>query len=349
MHIMIADDDADDVEMFRSAILRQGHEPVCVTTLDSAARHIADALQPLDILFLDNVFRGAGPPEYGISRIEEFKANRPHLEIVVTTSEKVDPALVDQVIEQRVGFFVKPTIMGQRIDAEIAQRVESLLNSRRRASEMMSILRRASDGEKEGVLRAAHLFFRGKAAVKVNVKSIKRQRQKVVIPEFVRYATVHHGQEVTLDEAQEVIVATDESFKASTEYGFGLNISESERFFGTELGGDLKRGIARESGTSLKQTLSGSWKRGQVLKLSSGDESKGIRRREYYWGLEHTRWIVSLGILCEGCGMRQTVDIRVYVPYGIVETSRAYDFEGRLVEDGCKSHVVVDNILMGKV
>jgi hypothetical protein len=323
---MVADDTPAVVDAFEAAIRKLGHTAVTCRSLRAASSIINNRNNPLDIVFLDNHFKHEG---YGIDEIRTFRSVRPDLDIVITTKYAVAPALVRQVVEMQVGFSPKEVVDPVRLELEIAQRVNSRLSSQEAFRAKLKKMREMAEEGKEGFFRV--FKFKGKPRCDLTVDAIQKTNETIIVPAFELFQTVGIGQTVEVSHEFEFEVA--DALKASTEYELGLGLEESVKFFGTEIGGQIKSRLKSQFAVDHSKRVKSAYKIGQKLTLTGADEQAGIRKREYYRGIEHRIFRAKLRANCRHCGSGSTISVQVFVPYKIVEVSVAYDKMGMRLPD----------------
>jgi response regulator of citrate/malate metabolism len=334
MHIMIADNDAGAIRLFKDSIRSMGHIPITCATLNDVIEYIKITNNPLEILYLDNHF---GDGEFGISYVKQMRTFRPNLNIVITTSLSVEPNLVEEILVEKVGFLVKPTIAGNRISADIAQRIAYIEKLEIKKRETLQDLVNIADKGKEGLSR---FFSFWRKSNNIEITDIVRTDNKVIIPQFYRYGVVHQGLTSTIQKEVNIEVHVVEKIMVSTELGFGLNFAESSAFFTSPIGLELKNKIISKLHVESSKKINQSYKVGQIITIPPEDAENGIRKREYYCGVEHIVCTALIKRFCKCCSDNQAVNIEFFIPDSIVEVSIAYDKEGFIVENGSSSYQI---------
>ena len=341
MHILIVDDEPSDVELFEKAIRIMGHTAVPFSTLASAETYLQQAGTPADLMYLDNHFRASQGGGSGVYKIKDFRKCRPSLTIVVTTNQHLTPDIVQEVLTERVGFFVKPTSGTRRIEADIAQRMAAFAAERERTAALLDAIRKGGETGREGVARFLPFLHKNVKGPGISLVELVKTNETRVIPGFWRYATIAGlGQKIEQEQSAEVETAQNLALKASTEFGIGLSISESVPFFASKIGAKIEKKIcgsviAREE---RKTTLRSVHK--EVLQLTESEYNAGIARKEFYKGMEHEVWRARLLMNCCRCALKHEVVLGVYAPRGPVCAAVSYDNYGRIVADGRTAYAV---------
>ena len=120
----------------------------------------------------------------------------------------------------------------------------------------------------------------------------------------------------------------------------GLGIEESVKFFSSKLGFQIKQKLQEDHSVDQSIKLKSSYRIGHKLSLTEEDTRRHIRRREYYRGIDHAVYKVSVRSSCGHCGTSDLVELRVFVPISVVEVSVAFDKQGFKVpgEDGREAY-----------
>lgn len=328
--ILIADDNFDVIKAFKKAIEDQGHTALTCSTLMAAGKILNNDTEEVDIAFIDNHFTGGG---FGVDSIEKFKKYSPDTLFVLTTKYTLQPDLVKQVIDLKVGFCSKDVSDPIRLKLEIAQQVNLKSQAESVAKSKFDLIRKGIKGRREGIFRVFN-FFNGEGRLEVKTGKVTRKKRKVVFPEFKSVLTVHCGSKVSLKEA--ITVEVSKKILTTTDAGLGLNISESMKFLETKVGIEMLTKLRLEKKVDTNRILRGSWSKEVDLFISDDDAKNGARRREFFQGVEHVVYEVELVGCCENCNCEILATISVLIPEKIVEVSCTYDKYGKIFneEDG---------------
>jgi len=335
MHILIADDTHDVVVNFDKAIRKLGHTPILCSSLREASVAIENPKMEIDIAFIDNHFHNEG---FGIDKIRHFRGHKSDMDVVITTKRDVRPDLVADVVNLQVGFFKKQSDDPTLLEAEISQRVNIRREKEDALRRKIMQLQKAAAGGNEGVRRLINFVTGSKAKPKIEIDSIESTGQHVIVPRFEKFQTIHVGENVEI--TKEFEVESSLQWKASTLMELGLGIDESLKFFGSKIGEEIKAKIKTEFSVEETKTLKGAYRIGHKLSLTAEDTARKIRRREYYRGIDHVIYKVIVKSACRYCKSADTVELRIYVPTGVVDVSVAFDKQGFPVpgEDGREAY-----------
>lgn len=327
MVIGIADDEKNVLEAYEAAIKKLGHTAVTKDSIRRMLDFLKDQTRQIDILFLDHHFRDEEP---GVSMISEITRLRPDLDIVVTTKQPLEPNFVQDIVSAGVGFFKKSVIDPVWLEMEISQRVNV------RKSKIAAIQRRLDEfcerfcGAKEGF--SIFSFFSQQRKFKaVKIESIERLENKYIYPNFVLCLTIQSGQtkEITQEESREETV----EIKAGTTQELGLKFSDSAKFFGSKLGSEIAGKLKKERAITKKKKLQSSFKVGQKIQIPNSEHANGVRRKEFYRGILHEAYKITIKVDCLQCGSGYEIDVFVLVPDQMAEVAVAYDKKGMVLED----------------
>lgn len=333
MVIAIADDEKSVLDNFDAAIRRLQHQPLVRQSIRRMMDCVSDKTQPIDILFLDHHFKGE---ESGVSMIPEILAERPDLDIIVTTKQALDPSFVEEIVNAGVGFFKKSVVDPVWLDMEISQRVnvkQAKLDAiQRKIAEFVS----SDAAPREGVFRLP--FFRkwntkGKKS-SLKIVRVDKLPQQCIHPKFERFLTVHSGE--VKDLSSEAVWEETLEVKAGTALEFGLKLSESSKFLGSQIGGQIISKLKTEHAVTERRTIRSTWRSSQKVQILDSEHKSGVRRKEFYRGVLHTVFKVGVEMSCTYCDSGSAIDLYFLFPESSIEICVAYDKMGMIHknEDG---------------
>jgi CheY-like chemotaxis protein len=323
-NILIADDKPDVVRAFSSTIKKLGHNAIECSTLSHARKRILKESESIDIAFIDNHFEGEG---YGVDYIARFAEARPDMQIVLTTKYSLKPELVKQVVDLRVGFCAKDVADPIRLELEIAQQINIKIQSIEVTRRNLDWIRENSNRNREGVFRLFDLFKKKSDASNLKVGKIVKSRSRIIYPRFEKILTVQANSQVKISSQFELKRAA--GLVATTELGFGINAKETSSFLVSKIGIDVMAKLKAKVSGNLEESIRGSLSTETLLFVSEEEYLSGIRRREYYRGIEHELYRVEISSACEKCKCGISADVNILVPYSVVEVSCAFDMEGK--------------------
>jgi ActR/RegA family two-component response regulator len=332
MIIAIADDEKPVVDNFRESIIRLNHHPIAHQSIRKMMECISDHTQHIDILFLDHHFRGE---ECGISMIPEIRTQRPDMDIVVTTKQALEPTFVQEIVNSGVGFFKKSVIDPIWLDMEISQRVnvrqEKINAIQRKIIEFIN----SKSAPREGVFRISFLGnARNKASATFEILDVKKENGQCIYPSFEKFFTIHSGE--VKEMSSETIWEQTIEIKAGTALEIGLKLSNSAKFLGSSIGGEILNKLKIDHAVMRKRTIRSAWKASNKVQILEAEHKSGIRRKEFYRGVLHSVFKVTIRMKCKSCSSGSDVDLFFLYPEGLIETCVSYDKMGKIHnnEDG---------------
>lgn len=336
MNIFIADDTPEVTDIFTSVIRRMGHTPIACTTLREADSIMDDVSRRIDIAFLDNHFKNEG---FGIAKIRHYLDRRPEMDVVVTTKYPVKSDLVAEIVSLGVGFFKKAVTDPNWLEAEIAQRVNIRRSRELIWRKKMAELRAACDAGGEGVHRVYGWLIKPAKGNPAKIGRISRVNKELVVPGFELFASV--GPECEEEVQSTFCVTLLNGLKAGTRMDVGLSLEDSQMFFKSRLGKRIRERLRKEFGIDEALVLQSTFLQGKKLRLSDDELQRGVRRKDFHRGVLSDVYCAEIGIECEKCGAKDSIELVIYVPLRLVEVSSSSDKFGNRIdgEDGRAGYV----------